>query len=188
MDLTHQFLLAMPGLHESWFDNTLSYIFEHDEQGALGFVINRPAPLSVGEIFDQLDITSTNDKTRSDAAFSGGPLEVERGFVLYPSDPSLVFSESTHASDGGNGISLSGSTELLESIATGKGPGQFLFLLGYAGWGPGQLESEIAKNAWLTCDADPDIIFSDGTADKRHLAARSLGIDVSMLSSQVGRA
>ncbi len=188
MDLTHQFLLAMPGLNESWFDNTLSYIFEHDEQGALGFVVNRPASLTVGEIFDQLDINCIASDYRADTVFTGGPLEVDRGFVLYPSDNSLSFSDDNHTSNGGKGISLSGSTELLSSIGSGEGPDHFLLLLGYAGWGAGQLESEIATNAWLTCDADPDILFAANPDDKRRLAAKSLGIDVSMLSSQAGRA
>lgn len=187
MDLTHHFLLSMPSLSNSWFDKTLSYIFEHDEEGALGFVINRPGSMNAGDIYDQLQINCTDPITRAISVYEGGPIDVERGFVLYPTCDSDQFPES-HSSNGGQGISLSGSTDLLAHVGAGQGPSHYLLLLGYAGWGAGQLEAEVASNAWLTCEAQLDVLFSPNPESKLEMAAQSLGIQLSMLSADAGHA
>lgn len=186
MDLTHHFLLSMPGLADSWFDKTITYIFEHNEEGALGFVINRTASITAGDVYDQLEIKCERSDDRQTNVFEGGPIESERGFVLYPSQNGPI---GQHCADGGNGVSLSGSAEILNNIGSGNGPERYLLLLGYAGWDAGQLEAEISANAWLTCEAGNDILFNIDAENKFDLAAQSLGIvDFSMLSADKGHA
>ncbi len=187
MDLTHHFLLSMPGLANSWFDNTLNYIFEHDDNGALGFVINRPGPMNAGDLYDQLKLDCVSQAARSKPVFEGGPMETERGFVLYASTGSTPAAAS-HSSYGNQGIGLSGSTELLAHIGAGQAPDNYLLLLGYAGWGAGQLEAEVARNAWLTCEARQDVLFNPEPDEKLAMAANSLGIELSMLSADKGHA
>lgn len=186
MDLTHHFLLSMPGLADSWFEKTVTYIFEHNEDGALGFVINRRAAITAGDVFEQLDIECKQPSDRDAVTYEGGPIDMERGFVLYPAPQGSI---GKHCADGGHGINLSGSAEILTLIGTGNGPSRYLLLLGYAGWEAGQLESEIADNAWLTCQAETDLLFSTDPDEKFNLAAQSMGIvDFSLLSADKGHA
>lgn len=186
MDLTHHFLLSMPGLANSWFRNTVTYIFEHNEDGALGFVINRSATITAGEVFDQLEIECKYPADRQAYAYEGGPIDTERGFVLYPAKSGSL---GVHCADGGYGINLSGSAEILTLIGTGNGPEQYLLLLGYAGWEAGQLEAEIADNAWLSCEADTTLLFSADLDKKFAQTAQSMGIvDISQLSADIGHA
>ncbi len=186
MDLTHHFLLSMPGLADSWFEKTVTYIFEHNDDGALGFVINRTAAITAGDVFDQLDIECLQTSDRQTNTYEGGPIDAERGFVLYPAPHGSI---GKHCTSGGHGVNLSGSAEILTLIGSGNGPERYLLLLGYAGWDAGQLEAEIADNAWLTCEAATDLLFSPDPEQKFDLAAQSMGIgDFSLLSADKGHA
>ncbi len=191
MNLSHHFLLSMPSLADSWFEKTITYVFEHNEDGALGFVINRRAPISIAEVYKQLDINVTDSVDLIADVLEGGPIDTQRGFILFDSRNSELqepAEQSVHYDHGGHGISLSGSTEILSDIGAGDGPDDFLLLLGYAGWGAGQLESEMAENSWLTCQADFDILFTASADMKFDRAAQTLGVDFSRLSSDAGHA
>ena len=185
MDLTNHFLLSMPGLSNSWFDKTITYLFEHNEDGAFGFVINRPAALLAGEVYDQLEIECVSAADRSAIVYEGGPVDKERGFVLFPSDK--VYANAESCSDG-RGVTLAGSTDILMEIGNGNGPENYLLLLGYAGWDAGQLEDEMANNNWLTCEASQEILFADDLNEKFNLAARTLGIQFDLISAEAGHA
>lgn len=189
MDLTNHFLLSMPGLNNSWFDRTITYLFQHNEDGAFGFVINRPAALLAGEVFDQLSIECADPVERQSIVYEGGPVDKERGFVLFPSDE-MPDDKDTYKETctEGNSVTLAGSTDILTEIGLGKGPGNYLLLLGYAGWDANQLEEEMAANSWLTCKASHEILFSDHVDDRFNLAASSLGIQFDLMSSEAGHA
>lgn len=191
MNLSHHFLLSMPSLANSWFENTITYVFEHNDNGALGFVINRPAPISVAEVYRQLDI-DVIDSVRTDAVvFEGGPIDTQRGFILFDAASEVVTESAdleSHIESGDHGVNLCGSTDLLDNIGAGNGPQDYLLLLGYAGWGAGQLESEMSENSWLTCAASTDILFNDDYQHRFQLAADSLGVDFSRLSNDTGHA
>lgn len=185
MDLTNHFLLSMPGLNNSWFDKTITYLFEHNEDGAFGFVINRPAALLAGEVYDQLEIECVNPVDRRTTVYEGGPVDKERGFVLFPSDEVYTHTESCSE---GRGVTLAGSTDILMEIGNGNGPMDYLLLLGYAGWEAGQLEDEMAANSWLTCEASQEILFSHHVDEKFNLAASTLGIQFDLISAEAGHA
>ncbi len=185
MDLTNHFLLSMPGLNNSWFDKTITYLFEHNEDGAFGFVINRPAALLAGEVYDQLEIECVNPVDRGATVYEGGPVDKERGFVLFPSDEVYADAESCSV---GEGVTLAGSTDILMEIGNGNGPLDYLLLLGYAGWDAGQLEDEMANNSWLTCEATQEILFARDADDKFNLAANTLGIQFDLISAEAGHA
>lgn len=185
MNLTNHFLLSMPGLNNSWFDRTITYLFEHNDDGAFGFVINRPAPLLAGEVFDQLEIDCVNPVDRGAIVYEGGPVDKERGFVLFPSDELYTDTESCSI---GEGVTLAGSTDILTEIGNGNGPMDYLLLLGYAGWDAGQLENEMANNSWLTCEASQEILFSRDADEKFNLAAGTLGIQFDLISAEAGHA
>ncbi len=184
MDLTHHFLLAMPGLAESYFDKTLTYLYEHNSDGALGFIINRPSNMTVDEVFKQLDITTDNAQLAAMPVYEGGPVSPQQGFVLQPPVDPVSEAQTTNRA----GVSLSGSLDALQPLARDEISGPFLILLGYAGWHAGQLEAEVGQNAWLTCSADTDILFHDDPHLKFDLAARSLGIDFNAVSHESGHA
>ncbi len=185
MDLTHHFLLAMPGLAESYFDKSLTYLYEHNSDGALGFIVNRTSPMTIGDILSQLDIASDQESLVQSPVYEGGPVSPEQGFILQCADtPGAPESASTNSA----GVSLSGSLDALQPLAQGTSTSPFLILLGYAGWHAGQLEAEIGQNAWLTCEANIDILFEADPNLKFDLAARSLGIDFTALSRDSGHA
>lgn len=201
MDLTHHFLLSMPTLANSWFDKSITYIFEHNESGAIGFVINRHTQLVAGDIYDQLSIDCHSETLRSAAVFQGGPVDGERGFILCDSntvsDKSATIDDVSAATDepvadryssNEKGVGVSSSLELLSRVGAGDGPDSHLLLLGYAGWAAGQLESEIASNSWLTCEASMDIIFNEDVEAKFTMAAESIGIDFSLMTGEAGHA
>lgn len=193
MDLTHHFLLSMPALADSWFDKSITYIFEHSDSGAVGFVVNRHTQLVAGDIYDQLKIDCDDAGRRSIPVFQGGPVDGERGFILCDSStlPDAVNDDSAadgHYNTNDFGIGISSSLDRLEELGRGQGPDSHLLLVGYAGWAAGQLESEIAGNSWLTCEASSDIIFHDECDAKFNLAAKSLGIDFTLLSGDAGHA
>ncbi len=179
--LKHHFLLAMPGLAGEYFGNTITYVCEHNDDGAMGIMVNRPMDLTVGALLEQLGIGTAI--TLDDAVVEGGPVKRERGFILHSDevhyDASLAL---------GNGLMLSTARQTLEAIGAGEGPARFLVALGYAGWGVGQLEEELLQNAWLSCPADIDILFDVPFDQRVNSAAATLGIDFRLMSSQAGHA
>lgn len=191
MNLSHHFLLSMPSLANSWFENTITYVFEHNEDGALGFVINRPAPITTGEVYRQLNIDMIDTADTDKVVLEGGPIDTQRGFILFDatSDFSVESEElASHIEAGDHGVNLCGSTGLLDVIGAGDGPQDYLLVLGYAGWSAGQLESEMSENSWLTCAASTEILFHKHYQRRFALAASSLGVDFSRLSSETGHA
>jgi putative transcriptional regulator len=179
--LTNHFLIAMPGLVGSEFSKTVTYICQHDEEGALGIVINKTHSLTMGDIYKQLQISPATPKTASIPLFSGGPVEEGRGFVLHQSkaewDSTLLVNE---------GLALTSSKDIMQAIAHDEGPENWLLALGYAGWASGQLEEEIRQNSWLHGEADAGIIFNAEIGQRWQLAAESIGVDISLMSSDVG--
>ncbi len=179
--LKNQFLLAMPELRGSYFGNSITYLCEHNNDGALGLMINRPTDMRLGELFDQLDIHG--DAHRDVIVLEGGPVQQERGFILHTDE--LQGDASLPIADG---LMLSTAREILDAISRGEGPRHFLVTLGYAGWGGGQLEGEMRDNAWLTCPADTDIIFTVPLEERVQRAADQLGIDFNLISNRAGHA
>jgi putative transcriptional regulator len=189
--LEGQFLIAMPSMADSRFEHSVIYMCSHSDQGAMGLVVNQVARhLSLEELLIQLDIVDDETAIRLPAqvrhmhVHKGGPVEVERGFVLHSDD--FMLNQSTLTID--NGICLTATLEILRALAQGGGPSHAMLALGYAGWGPGQLETEIQANGWLTAPADPDILFDPDPETKWHRALASLGIDPAMLFSDAGHA
>jgi putative transcriptional regulator len=181
--LKHQFLIAMPHMADPNFAQTLTYIVEHNANGAMGLVINRPQSLTLADILEQLRPDVPAPKRCADIAIhTGGPVQTDRGFVLHPSGP--IFQATVEL----GGVSLSTSQDVLFSIADGYGPDQNLITLGYAGWEAGQLEAEVADNAWLTCSFDPAILFEMDSEQRLNAAAKRLGVNLSLLTSQAGHA
>jgi len=183
VNLTHHFLIAMPAMADPHFSRTLTYICEHNDQGALGIVVNRPRERTLRALLEQVSIPPAGGKFKSVPIHFGGPVQVDRGFVLHSP---LGQWQSTLAVS--TEIGLTTSKDILQAVARGEGPGKLFVTLGYAGWAPGQLEHELALNAWLTVQANPDVIF-DLPVEKRLSAAMSLlGIDFASLSEQAGHA
>ncbi|WP_419533789.1 YqgE/AlgH family protein [Endozoicomonas sp.] len=178
------FLIAMPSMADPSFAETLTIICEHSPEGALGIVVNRPSTLPMSEIFRQVGIDNHEQSEVSQhAVYSGGPVSQERGFVLNSGESSWDASMEICP-----GLQLATSTDVLVAMAEGKGPKQALVALGYAGWGAGQLEKEISENAWLTCEADPSIVFNTPYHQRLSAAANTLGVNINLISDQVGHA
>ena len=186
-DIPHldgKLLIAMPGMGDPRFDKSLIYICAHSEDGAMGLIINKPAvDLQFSDLLDQLKITPAQSYRPIEVHF-GGPVEHGRGFVLHSKD--YIAEDSTLEVN--DEFGMTATLDILEDISQGKGPNVCLLALGYAGWGPGQLEEEIRENGWLTCDADAALIFSPSNQDKWRDAIVSLGIDPRMLSATGGSA
>ncbi|WP_051645025.1 YqgE/AlgH family protein [Labrenzia sp. DG1229] len=190
--LEGQFLIAMPSMADSRFEHSVIYLCSHSDQGAMGLVVNQVARhLSLEELLIQLDILNDDesairlpDSVRGMNVHKGGPVEVERGFVLHSDD--FMLNQSTLTID--NGICLTATLEILRALAQGDGPEQAILALGYAGWAPGQLENEIQANGWLTAPADPEILFDTDFDAKWRRALTSMGIDPAMLYSDAGHA
>jgi putative transcriptional regulator len=180
--LKNQFLLAMPNQAGSYFGNTATYVCEHTPNGAMGLMINRPTDVALVQLLAQLGM-DVHDTPPDVPVMEGGPVASERGFVLHSDDKSFPTSLSL---DGG--VVLSTAREVLEAIATGNGPSDYLVALGYAGWGEGQLEAELKQNAWLTCPGDSDILFNTPFEQRVNKAAAALGIDFRLMSAQAGHA
>ena len=184
MSLGGQFLIAMPGMGDPRFDRSVIFMCAHSEDGAMGLIVNKPAPdLRFSDLLKQLDIPVGRD-TSAIRVHLGGPVEHGRGFVLHSADYSLK--ESTLQVD--DRFGMTATLEILEDISQGHGPESCLLALGYAGWGPGQLEDEIQRNGWLTCEAHPEIVFSQDDDTKWSAALESMGISPSFLSSGGGTA
>jgi putative transcriptional regulator len=181
--LTNHFLIAMPTLADPNFYHTVTYICEHNPEGALGIVINRRLDTSLGTILDHLDIESTRPGVAATPVYMGGPVQPEHGFVLH--EPLGQWEATLQVT---KTIGVTTSRDILASIAHGQGPQRTLIALGYAGWGAGQLEQEMLDNAWLSGPADPGILF-ELADDKRWAAAAALlGVDLNLLSSESGHA
>jgi putative transcriptional regulator len=173
----------MPGLLDPSFSHTVIYLCEHGTDGAMGLVINDPLDIPLSQIFEQLEFSYT-PRTGEQTLLSGGPVQMDRGFVLH--SPGEHQWESTRPIS--NDIYLTSSSDIIADIAKDQGPNNSIIALGYAGWGPGQLEEELADNAWLTVSGDSDIIFHVPFHDRASAAAAKIGIDINQLSSHLGHA
>lgn len=182
--LTGKMLLAMPNMLDPRFFRSVIYMCAHSAEGAMGIIVNQPLQgVDFKELMEQLELPVTRQPVGDHVHF-GGPIETGRGFVLHSAD--YMREESLPVSEG---LALTGTTDILKDIADGKGPKKHIFVLGYAGWGPGQLETEIQENTWLNMDVDSEIIFSPGdTGIKWKKALHRLGINPAMLSGEVGHA
>ena len=184
MQLANHFLIAMPDMADPNFAETLTLICEHNEDGALGFVVNRPTDIPVSELFEQQNIRFDPDfKAASKPLHFGGPVHIEQGFVLHSGESNW---ETTLAVS--PDFKVTASRDIISAVAEGKGPDKAIFLLGYAGWGPGQLEEEISANAWLTTEADPGIVFDIPSEKRWEAAAAKLGIDLNLINTDAGHA
>ena len=181
--LTNQLLIAMPGMADPNFSSTVTLICEHNSDGALGIVINRPLQLKLAGLFEQLDFTDSDPATASVPVLLGGPIGPEKGFVLHDSGP--TFSNSIAVS---SDICLTFSRDILDAMAAGDGPSKSLVALGYAGWESGQLEREILANSWINVPASTDIVFDMPFASRWSAAAQTLGIDISRIAPDAGHA
>ncbi len=179
----NQLLIAMPGMADPNFSSTVTLICEHNAEGALGIVINRPMDLKLGGLFEQLEVEHPDAHAAQIPVLDGGPVARERGFVLH--NPYGEFESSVAVS---SDIQLTLSRDILDAIAAGKGPEKSLVALGYAGWQPGQLEAEMLANTWLSVPATPEIIFDVPFSERWMTAADVLGIDISRLSPHAGHA
>ena len=181
--LNNHFLIAMPTLDDPHFSHTVTYICEHSPQGAMGVIINRPTELVLGDLLEQLGIEAGDNEIALTPVYNGGPVQIERGFILHQPlgdwDSTLPVNEKT-------GLTM--SQDILEAIAHGMGPDKYHIALGYAGWDEGQLEEELLSNAWLSGPADEKIIFNEPVEQRWQAAAASLGVELNMLSSDVGHA
>jgi putative transcriptional regulator len=183
VNLTHHFLIAMPAMADPHFAHSLTYVCEHSKDGALGIVVNKPIDMTLSALFEQIDIP-LGDADRGEAPVHfGGPVQVDRGFVLHR--PLGNWQSTLAISDD---LGLTTSKDVLEAVGRGEGPHDVLVSLGYAGWSAGQLEQELAQNAWLTVEADPDLLFGLPAEARLPAAMRLLGIDFSRLSDDVGHA
>ena len=183
MNLVNQFLVAMPGMLDDSFTGAVVLLCEHSPQGALGLVINRPTDLSMQTLFERIDLKLEIQPLADRPVFFGGPVHTDRGFVLHK--PVGSYGSTIQVSDE---LALTTSRDVLQAVAQGEGPDQLLVTLGYAGWGAGQLESELAANAWLTVPASPHIIFDVPPEERFKASLAVLGIDPIMLASQAGHA
>ncbi len=186
MNLTNNLIIAMPGLTDPIFEKSVSYICQHTSQGAMGLTINHPTNINLSDLLAQLDITLNVESLASTPVYLGGPVETGHGFILHSNDNELTtWTQTLKINDT---ISLSSSKDILIAIANGKGPSNFLVTLGYAGWGKGQIEKEMEENSWLNVSADNDIIFNTPTDQLWESAARKLGIDINLISGDIGHA
>lgn len=185
--LTGKLLLAMPSIGDARFHRSVIFMTAHDEHGAMGMIVNYPLPeLEFKQLLDQLGLVSDikiNLEELNMPVLSGGPVEGSRGFLLHSND-----FEQDDTVQIGDDYGVTGTTDALKEVVQGKGPDNALFILGYAGWQPGQLESELQQNSWLVTDPDPSLIFHGKPEEKWELAIGKLGFDPGMLSGEIGRA
>ena len=184
LDLTGSLLIAMPGMGDPRFDKSVVYMCAHSPEGAMGLIVNKPTEdVRLSHLLEQLEI-DVADGVRDGPVYFGGPVEHGRGFVLHSRDYTSDISTLNVDDD----IAMTATLDILEDLAKGDGPAQALMALGYAGWGPGQLEGEIAQNGWLTCEASCDLVFASDDGAKWENALKALGIDALMLSASAGHA
>jgi putative transcriptional regulator len=185
VNLTNHFLIAMPNMVDPYFAKSLTFICEHNEQGALGVVVNRPTDMTLGALFEQVDIPLDKSELAALPVYFGGPVQVDRGFVLHRPVGGW---QSTLSVNGEVGLTT--SKDILQAMSQGEGPspGDVLVSLGYAGWAPGQLEQELKQNAWLTVEASPSVIFDLLPGERLGAAMELLGVDPASLSEDAGHA
>ena len=183
VNLTHHFLIAMPAMADPHFAHTLTFVCEHNADGALGIVVNRPIEMTLSALFEQIEVELPDSPLGRSPVLYGGPVQMDRGFVLHR--PLGNWQSTLAISDD---LGLTTSKDVLEALGRGEGPRDVLVSLGYAGWSAGQLEQEIAQNAWLTVAANPEVLFDTPIEARLPAAMRLLGIDFSRLSEDVGHA
>ncbi|WP_043531071.1 YqgE/AlgH family protein [Litchfieldella xinjiangensis] len=180
--LKNHFLLAMPHLEDSQFAGTLSYLCDYDDNGTMGVMVNRPLDITLDALFDQLDLGGEDSPHNDAPVYYGGPVHRDRGFILHrgssePWDSSIQVTED---------IALTTSMDMLQALAAGKGPKDFLVCLGCAGWESGQLEEELKENTWLTVEGRAEVLFDVPTEQRLNAAAGILGIDLNLMSREAG--
>jgi putative transcriptional regulator len=183
LSLTNQFLIAMPAMNDPNFSHTVALVCDHTERGALGLILNKPLPMRMQEVFEQLEIQIASSPLTERHVLRGGPMQTDRGFVVHRAggewDSTLKVSDSLHVTT---------SRDILAAMARGEGPGEAMVALGYAGWDGGQLEDEIRANVWLNAPVDPKLIFDLPFAARWEAAGRLLGIELSRISPTAGNA
>ncbi len=181
--LNNHFLIAMPGLGDPNFYHSVTFVCRHDEEGAMGIVINRPLDLTLADVFNQMALPASEKDIGARTVMAGGPVQRERGFVIH--ERGQTFESSLDISPK---LAVTTSRDILEAIANGRGPERILVALGYAGWEGGQLDRELANNAWLSVPCEEDILFSTPFDQRWTAAARLLGVDIEQLSHPAGHA
>ena len=188
MNLTNQFLIAMPGMVDENFAGAVVYLCEHTDKGALGLVINKPIDIKLKSLFEKVDLTLERADLQDEPVFFGGPVQTERGFVLHEKLPGEGGTYNSSIVIAGGGLEMTTSKDVLEALSQGSGPKKVLVTLGYSGWSAGQLEDELSRNGWLTVDAKPEVIFDTPIEQRYERALALLGIDPRMLSGEAGHA
>jgi putative transcriptional regulator len=183
IDLTHHFLIAMPNMVDPYFAKSLTYICEHNDQGALGVVVNRPIDLRLQALFERINLKLEPYELHDLPVYFGGPVQTDRGFVLH--QPVGEWHSTLKVR---NSLGLTTSKDILEAVGKGSGPAKMLVTLGYSGWAAGQLEHELGQNAWLTVEAGEQIIFDLPAEEKLPAAMELLGVDFASLSEDTGHA
>ncbi len=186
LNLANHFLIAMPAMQDPVFGGTVVYVCEHNENGVLGVVINKPTDMTMQVLFERIDLKLQGGMEQpiiDEPIMFGGPVQDDRGFVLHT--PGARFSSSLTVTED---VAFTTSIDVLEAVAAGQGPQRMLVSIGYSGWSPGQLEDEISRNGWLTVGADPRILFDMPIEDRYVAAMKLLGIDPLMLTSEAGHA
>jgi putative transcriptional regulator len=187
--LANQFLIAMPGMVDPNFAGSVIYLFEHTERGAMGLVINRPTEVDLATLFEKIELKLEIAPLLDQPVYFGGPVQIERGFVLHEPAAELLYSSSLAVP---NGLTMTTSKDVLEAVAVGNGPRKFLMTLGYAGWSAGQLEAEITLNGWINVplarEQMADIIFDTPSSQRYERTMSHLGFDPSHLSGEAGHA
>ncbi len=187
MNLTNHFLVAMPGMKDPFFHRSVIYICEHNEEGAMGLIVNAPIDITVGNMLEKVDIDSVHPQIRKDSlsmrVLSGGPVSEDRGFILH--EPKDTYQSSIQMTDH---ISVTTSKDILSVLGTEAEPKSYIVALGYSGWTAGQLEKELAENSWLTVEADPRVIFDTPAQERWNKAIQMLGVDPAQLSIDSGHA
>lgn len=181
-ELKNQLLIAMPSLDDEQFEQTVTFLCEHSDQGALGLVINRPSDLSVANMLGHMNVPCERNLDK-DPVFWGGPVQPERGFVLHTAG--TTWESTVQVSEH---LAITSSRDILEAIGLGNGPEEYLITLGYAGWDAGQLEEELLHNAWLNTPADQRILFSTAPPERWEASMKLLGVDLTILSGDAGHA
>jgi len=187
IDLTNQFLIAMPGMGDDAFAGSVVYLCEHNERGALGLVINKPIDITLKNLFEKVELSLDRVELADLPVYFGGPVQTERGFVLHEKQTQDSGTYNSTMSVPG-GLDMTTSKDVLEALSNGAGPKRVLVTLGYSGWQAGQLEDELGRNGWLTVDADPAVIFDTPIEQRYERALGLLGFDPRMLSQEAGHA
>ena len=187
INLTNQFLIAMPGMADDTFAGSVVYLCEHSDKGALGLVINKPIDIKLKNLFEKVELALDRPELAEQPVFYGGPVQTERGFVLHEGRPAEAAAYSSTLAVPG-GLEMTTSKDVLEALSSGGGPKRVLVTLGCSGWSAGQLEDELGRNGWLTVDADPAVVFDTPVEQRYDRALALLGFDPRMLSQQAGHA